>query len=170
MPAYVSGPRVQQFYEDTPGFQVTKFSKNPQLSGAFLAYLHTPAEMEALYNTTGDIPSDLRWHPTKYKSPTDAQLVGWLKAGIDYYSANYYPTDLDVNGNFVVFQGMYGGNMTVAQALKIYETEITKWRGCAAGAAAGLQGVAEGLLSSLGRPGRGAHSRAPRPAVASRER
>ena len=119
---------LQQLYEDTPGFQVTKFAKNPKLAGAFLAYLHTPAELQALYNTTGDIPSDTRWHTTKYKSPTDKQLVGWLKQGIDYYSANYYPTDIDTNGNFVVFQGLYGGGMTVPQAVQTYQSEITKWR------------------------------------------
>jgi raffinose/stachyose/melibiose transport system substrate-binding protein len=128
VPTYASGSRVTQLYEDTPGFQVTKFAKNAQLAGAFLAYLHSPSEMQALYTTTGDIPSDLRWHPTKYKSPTDGQLVQWLKGGIDYYSANYYPTDLDVNGNFVVFQGMYGGSTTVNQAAQTYQTEITKWR------------------------------------------
>ncbi|MFZ1992477.1 MAG: ABC transporter substrate-binding protein [Solirubrobacteraceae bacterium] len=128
VPTYTSDPRAQQLYEDTPGFQVTKFAHNPKLAGAFLAFLHTPAEMNALYESTGDIPSDTRWHPTRYKSPTDAQLVNWLKAGIDYYSANYYPTDVDTNGNFVVFQGMYGGNMTVSQALSTYQTQISKWR------------------------------------------
>ena len=45
-----------------------------------------------------------------------------------YYSANYYPTDLDVNANFVVFQGILGGDMTVDQAAQTYEDVITKWR------------------------------------------
>jgi raffinose/stachyose/melibiose transport system substrate-binding protein len=128
VPTYVSGAGAQQLYEDTPGFQVTKFAKNPALAGAFLAFLHTPSEMAALYNVTGDMPSDTRWHATTYKSPTDRQLVAWLKQGIDYYSANYYPTDIDTNGNFVVFQGLYGGNMSVSQAVRTYQSEITKWR------------------------------------------
>jgi raffinose/stachyose/melibiose transport system substrate-binding protein len=128
VPTYVTDQRATMLYEDTPGFQVTKFAKNPQLAGAFLAYLHSPAEMNALYTSTGDVPSDTRWHPTTYKAPTDKELVGWLKSGIDYYSANYYPTDIDTNGNFVVFQGLYGGNMTVNQALHTYQSEITKWR------------------------------------------
>jgi raffinose/stachyose/melibiose transport system substrate-binding protein len=53
----------------------------------------------------------------------------WLKPGFTYYTANYYPTDLDINGNFVVFQGMYGGHTDVSQALKTYQNVLSKWHG-----------------------------------------
>jgi raffinose/stachyose/melibiose transport system substrate-binding protein len=56
-------------YEDTPGFQVTRFAKNKALAGNFLAFIHSPARMAAFYNETGDIPSDLPWHATQYKTP-----------------------------------------------------------------------------------------------------
>ncbi|MHB1837480.1 MAG: ABC transporter substrate-binding protein, partial [Solirubrobacteraceae bacterium] len=129
VPTYVSGSDARKLYEDTPGFQVTKFAKNPKLAGNFLAFLHTPAELSSFYSITGDIPSDLRWKPTHYKSPVDEELLKWLKEGIDFYSANYYPTaNIDENGNFVTFQGMYGGHMTVSEALHTYQTEVTKWR------------------------------------------
>jgi raffinose/stachyose/melibiose transport system substrate-binding protein len=127
VPIYANSPQGSKLYEDTPGFQVTKFAKNKALAGNFLAFIHSPARMAALYNETGDIPSDLRWHTTHYKSPTDAKLMQWLKPGFTYYTANYYPTDLDINGNFVAFQGMYGGNMKVAEALKTYQSVLDKW-------------------------------------------
>jgi raffinose/stachyose/melibiose transport system substrate-binding protein len=128
VPTYANSPQASKMYEDTPGFQVTKFAKDKALAGNFLAFIHSPSRMQALYNETGDIPSDLRWHTTHYKSPTDALLMQWLKPGFTYYSANYYPTDLDVNGNFVVFQGMYGGSgMTVAKALSTYQNVLSKW-------------------------------------------
>ena len=38
-------------------------------------------------------------------------------------------TDLDINGNFVVFQGMYGGHTDVSQALKTYQNVLSKWHG-----------------------------------------
>ena len=44
------------------------------------------------------------------------------------YRANFYPTDLDVNGNFVVLQGILGGDMTVDQAAETYDGVIGKWR------------------------------------------
>lgn len=129
VPTYANNADAGKLYEDTPGFQVTKFAKNPQLAGSFLAFLHTPAELSDFYSITGDIPSDSRWHPSSYKSPIDGELLKWLGQGIDYYSANYYPTaNIDENGNFVVFQGMYGGHTTVQQALGIYQTEVNKWR------------------------------------------
>jgi ABC-type glycerol-3-phosphate transport system substrate-binding protein len=127
VPIYAKSPQSSKMYEDTPGFQVTKFAKNKALAGNFLAFIHSPSRMAALYNETGDIPSDLRWHTTHYKSPTDGQLMQWLKPGFTYYTANYYPTDLDINGNFVAFQGMYGGNMSVAKALTTYQNVLTKW-------------------------------------------
>lgn len=135
VPVYSNkNPQSKQLYEDTPGFQVTRFAKNPQLAGSFLAFLHSPAEIEDFYQTTGDIPSDNRWKPASYKSPVDGELVQWLGEGIDFYSANYYPTsNIDENGNFVVFQGMYGGNMTPEQAVNTYQTEITKWHGLQTG-------------------------------------
>jgi len=127
VPTYASTSQSSKMYEDTPGFQVTKFAKNKALAGNFLAFIHSPARMAALYSETGDIPSDLRWHTTQYKSPTDGLLMKWLKPGFTYYTANYYPTDLDVNGNFVVFQGMYGGHMSVSQALTTYQNLLSKW-------------------------------------------
>jgi raffinose/stachyose/melibiose transport system substrate-binding protein len=127
VPVFANTSQASKLYEDTPGFQVTKFAKNKALAGNFLAFIHSPARMAALYNETGDIPSDLRWHPTKYKAPTDQLLFKWLKPGFVYYSANYYPFDLDQNGNFVVFQGIYGGDMTVSKALSTYQSVLSKW-------------------------------------------
>ncbi len=127
VPIYANSEYSSKLYEDTPGFQVTKFASNPQLAGSFLAFLHSPAELESFYAITGDIPSDQRWHPTSYKSPVDKELIGWLKEGVKFYVDNFYPVTIDENGNFVVFQGMYGGNMNVSEAMNTYQKEIEKW-------------------------------------------
>ena len=55
-------------------------------------------------------------------------MLGWLAENNVNYPANYYPTDLDVNGNFVVFQGLLGGDMTVDQAAATYQSVIEKYR------------------------------------------
>ena len=54
--------------------------------------------------------------------------MGWLHENVTYYSANYYPIDLDANANFVTFQGILGGDMTADQAADTYQDVITKWR------------------------------------------
>jgi hypothetical protein len=84
--------------------------------------------MKALYGNVGDLPNDSRWDTSQITRPTDKQLMEWTKPGVSFYRANFYPTDLDVNGNFVVFQGILGGDMTVDQAAATYQDVITKWR------------------------------------------
>src|SRR5262249_12233607 len=115
-------------YEDTPGFQVTKFASDKALAGHFLAFLHAPEQLNSLYDMTGDLPNDQRWDASKVKSPTDKLLTQWISGKVTYYSANYYPIDLDTNANFVVWQGILGGNMTVDQAADTYQSVITKCR------------------------------------------
>ena len=110
------------------GFQVTSWSKHKQAAGNFLAFMHTPARLKALYAQTGIFPTDNRWNPSQAKSSTDRLMLQWLAQKNVNYPANYYPTNLDVNGNFVIFQGILGGNMTVNQAASTYESVITKWR------------------------------------------
>src|SRR5262249_45053441 len=113
---------------DTPGFQVTRFAKNPALAGNFLAFLHDQDRLNALYTGSGTLPIDQRWDASKVTRATDAQLANWAHDKVTYYSANYYPIDLDVNANFVIFQGILGGDMTADQAAQTYQSVITKWR------------------------------------------
>ncbi len=110
------------------GFQVTRWSKNPQVAGSFMAFMHEPENLNSLYTMTGIFPADNRWTGSDVKSATDKQMLGWLNEKNVNYPANYYPTDLDVNGNFVVFQGLLGGDMTVDQAAQTYQSVIEKWR------------------------------------------
>jgi raffinose/stachyose/melibiose transport system substrate-binding protein len=110
------------------GFQTTSWSKNPKVAGNFMAFMHTPANLNSLYAMTGNFPSDNRWTGTSVKSATDKQMIGWLKAKNVNYPANYYPTDVDVNANFVVIQGLFGGKMTVDQAVGTYASVIKKWQ------------------------------------------
>jgi len=113
---------------DTPGFQVTQFAAEKALAGNFMAFLHTPDRLEALYTGSGTLPIDRRWDASKVVRATDAQLAKWSREKVTYYSANYYPIDLDVNANFVTFQGILGGGMTVDEAAQTYQEVITKWR------------------------------------------
>jgi multiple sugar transport system substrate-binding protein len=127
VPSFVAEAKGNPIPIDTPGFQVTSFAADKALAGNFMAFLHRPDRLDALYGGSGTLPIDERWDPAKAVRTTDAQLVGW-RGDVVYYSANYYPTDLDVNANFVIFQGMLGADMTVDQAAATYQEVITKWR------------------------------------------
>ena len=128
VPAYGNPDLAGHMYADTPGFQVTQFAANKALAGSFLAFLHTPARIKALYASTGDLPNDDRWDTSAIERASDKQLMAWVAKGLNYYSANYYPIDLDTNANFVAFQGILGSDMTVDQAADTYQSVITNWR------------------------------------------
>lgn len=128
VPVFGDSPDAGKLYEDTPGFQVTSFAKNKALAGNFLAFLHSKERTDALYHDVGDLPNDSRWDSSAVTLETDKKLIDWMKDGVTYYRANFYPTDLDVNGNFVVLQGVLGGDMTVDQAAATYQNVMTKWR------------------------------------------
>jgi raffinose/stachyose/melibiose transport system substrate-binding protein len=127
-PVFGNGQYANSLVNTGNGFQVTQWSKNKEVAGNFLAYMHTPERLAALYAQTGNFPADNRWNSAQAKRPTDRLMLSWLKQKNVNYPANYYPTDLDVNGNFVVFQGLLGGKMNVDQAAKTYQSVITKWR------------------------------------------
>jgi raffinose/stachyose/melibiose transport system substrate-binding protein len=127
-PVFGTGAYANSLVNTGNGFQVTSWSKNKLAAGSFLAYMHSPERLSALYAQTGNFPADTRWNSKQATRPTDVLMLKWLAQKKVYYPANYYPTDLDVNGNFVVFQGLLGGNMTVKQAAQTYQTVITKWR------------------------------------------
>lgn len=128
VPVFGSSADAGKLYIDTPGFQVTKFAQNKALAGNFLAFLHTQDRLRALHADTGDFPNDTRWDVSQAKLATDKALIDWMASGVSYYRANFYPSDLDVNGNFVAVQGILGGEMTADEAAAIYDSVIKKWR------------------------------------------
>jgi raffinose/stachyose/melibiose transport system substrate-binding protein len=132
-PVFGSGAYADSLVNTGNGFQVTRWSKHQKAAGNLMAFMHTPDRLTALYAQTGNFPADNRWNPSQAKSPTDRTMLKWLAQRNVNYPANYYPTDLDVNGNFVVFQGILGGKMTVDQAANTYQSVITKWRRLHAG-------------------------------------
>ena len=126
-PVFASSAYADSLVNTGNGFQTTSWSKNPKVAGNFMAFMHTPANLNSLYAMTGNFPTDTRWTGAGVKSATDKQMLTWLKAKNVNYPANYYPTDVDVNGNFVVMQGLLGGKMTVDQAVATYASVIKKW-------------------------------------------
>jgi raffinose/stachyose/melibiose transport system substrate-binding protein len=127
-PVFGRTPYADSLVNTGNGFQVTTWSKHKEAAGNFMAFMHTPERLTALYAETGNFPADSHWNPAQAKRATDRTMLKWLAQKNVNYPANYYPTDLDVNGNFVVFQGVLGGKMTVDQAAATYQNVIAKWR------------------------------------------
>lgn len=129
MPAFGDGAWADSLVNTGNGFQVTQWSENKEVAGAFMAYLQRPENLEALYQATGNFPASSNWDPSTVTSVTDQQMLGWLdEKNTAWWAANYTPVDLDVNGTFVVFQKMMAGEIDAAGAAQLYQDVITKWR------------------------------------------
>src|SRR4051794_15721224 len=76
-PVFGKGAYANSLVNTGNGFQVTNWSKNKEATGNFLAYMHTPERLTALYAQTGNFPADDRWDSTQAKRPTDKLMLSW---------------------------------------------------------------------------------------------
>ena len=61
------------------------------------------------------------------------KLNGWIKADNGVYPNSFIPVQLDVEGNFPAFQGIFTGKLDAKGSAKVYQDVITKWRKANAG-------------------------------------
>jgi len=111
------------------GFQVTQWSENKEVAGAFLAFLQQPENLQSLYEATGTFPTSSNWDSSQVTSTTDKQMLDWLgQNNTIWWSANYTPVDLDPNCRFTMFQKMMAGETTPDEALQTCQDALEKWR------------------------------------------
>jgi multiple sugar transport system substrate-binding protein len=129
-PAFDDGSWADSLVHTGNGFQVTSWSQNKEVAGAFMAFMQTPERLTALYEATGNFPTSTNWDPSQVTSETDLQMLGWLgEKGDVFWAANYTPVDLDVNATFVAFQKLLAGEFTTADEMaQLYQDTIETWR------------------------------------------
>lgn len=129
MPAFTTLGWSDGLANTGQGFQVTQWSENKEVAGAFMAFLQTPENLQSLYEATGSFPTSTAWDSSQVSSATDQQMLDWLGENNSiWWSANYTPVDLDPNCRFVVFQKMMAGEIDVQGALQTCQEALVKWR------------------------------------------
>jgi multiple sugar transport system substrate-binding protein len=129
-PVFDDGTWADSLTHTGNGFQVTQWSENKEVAGAFMAFMQSPERLTALYEATGNFPTSTNWDPAQVTSETDQQMLEWLgEKGDAYWAANYTPVDLDVNATFVAFQKMMAGEFTTADEMaQLYQDTIETFR------------------------------------------
>jgi maltose-binding protein MalE len=129
-PVFDDGSWADSLVHTGNGFQVTSWSQNKEVAGAFMAFMQTPERLAAFFEATGNFPASSNWDSSQATSPTDVQMLEWLsEKGDVYWAANYTPVDLDVNATFVAFQKMMAGELATADEMaQLYQDVITKFR------------------------------------------
>jgi maltose-binding protein MalE len=128
-PAFTKLRYSTSFSTNSSGWAITRWSPNKPAAAAFMAFMHTPAVLTDWYAKTYSFPADNRWSGAQANSdPLQKQMLAWIRQNNALYTTDFIPVDLDLNGNFPVFQGIIGNKMTVQQAANLYESVITHWR------------------------------------------
>ena len=72
-------------------------------------FLHTPAMLDAWYAATGTPPADDRFDTAKITDPIDKQLYEFNTTGPQIWLQNFFPPQVDLNGNAPAQQLVLGG-------------------------------------------------------------
>jgi ABC-type glycerol-3-phosphate transport system substrate-binding protein len=128
-PIYGNGP-LKDAYNATQStsYFVTSWSKHQKEAAAFLAFLHTPAMLDAWYAATGTPPADDRFDTAKITDPIDKQLYAFNTTGTQIWLQNFFPPQVDLNGNAPAQQLVINGQGDAAAAAQIRERAAAQWR------------------------------------------
>ena len=112
-PVYGNGT-LKNVYDATQStsYFVTSWTKHKKEGADFLRFLHTPAQINAWYAATGVPPADDRF--ARRRSPRARQAAVRLNTtGPQVWLQNFFPPQVDLNGNVPAQQLIFGGRATV---------------------------------------------------------
>ena len=107
---------------------VTSWSKHQKEAASFLTFLHTKAQLNAWYTATGIPPADDRFDTTKIVSPLDKKLYLLNTTGQQVWLQNFFPPQVDLNGNAPAQQLVLGGQGDGAAAATIRDRAAKRWQ------------------------------------------
>jgi maltose-binding protein MalE len=128
-PIYGDGP-LKDVYDATQStsYFVTSWSKHPQEAADFLAFLHTPEQLDAWFAATGVPPADDRFDTAKITDPLVQQLYALNTTGPQIWLQNFFPPQIDLNGNKPAQELVLGGQGDGAAGAQIRERAAEQWR------------------------------------------
>ena len=128
-PVYGTG-KLKNAYDATQStsYFVTSWSKHKPEAAKFLTYLHTPAQQAAWYKATGTPPADDRFSTSAIKGALDKKLYALDTTGPQIWLQNFFPPQIDLNGNAPAQQQLLGGRGDGASAASIRERAAKQWR------------------------------------------
>lgn len=128
-PIYGKG-KLKRAYNATQStsYFVTSWSKHKKEAADFLVSLHSPANLNSWYRATGVAPADDRFDTRKIKQPLDKQLFKLNTTGPQVWLQNFFPPQVDLDGNVPAQQLLLGGRGDGADAAQARERAAARWR------------------------------------------
>ena len=128
-PVYGHG-KLKNAYNATQStsYFVTSWTTHKKEGADFLMSLHSPANLANWYKLTGVPPADDRFNTANIKSPLDKQLYKFNTSGPQIWLQNFFPPQVDLDGNVPAQQVLLGGRGNGQAAAQARERAAARWR------------------------------------------
>ena len=122
--------KLNKIYDATQStsYFVTSWSKHQKEAASFLTFLHSTPELNGWYKATGIPPADDRFDTAKVTSALDKKLFALNTTGQQVWLQNFFPPQVDLNGNAPAQQLVLGGQGDGAAAATIRDRAAKRWQ------------------------------------------
>ena len=107
---------------------ITKWSKHPRAAAQFMVFLHSAQALKAWYKATGVFPADKRFPSSLVTDPIAKQQLALDLSAVSVWPENFVPPQVDGNADLAAGELITSGSGTPADAVKLWEREISKWK------------------------------------------
>ena len=112
--------------QSTSYFWPTSWTEYPQEAADFLVYLHSPEQIDAWFEATGVPPADDRFDTAKITDPLDRSFE-LATTGPQVWLQNFFPPQIDLNGNKPAQELIFSGQGDGAQAAQVRQRAAEAW-------------------------------------------
>jgi ABC-type glycerol-3-phosphate transport system substrate-binding protein len=107
---------------------ITSWSKHPRAAAQFLTFLHSAQALKAWYKATGVFPADKRFPASLVTDPIAKKQLALDLSPVSVWPENFLPPQVDGNADLPAGELITSGSGTPADAVKLWEREISKWK------------------------------------------
>ena len=104
-------------------------------------FLHSPQALKAWYEATGVFPADKRFPASLVTDPIAKKQLALDQSAVSVWPENFVPPQVDGNADLAAGELITSGSGSPADAVKLWESELSKWKTPAPGRVPGLHEV-----------------------------
>ena len=129
MPVYGKGRMAGQPIFDVQGLGISRDSEHPEAAAAFLEYLHTPERLQAFWDATGWIPSNVNFDARVIEDEAVRSMwERWGMAANIPYVANLTPGQFYEQALIPSAQQIVQGRISGEEAGELAARVVREWR------------------------------------------
>lgn len=129
MPVYGKGKMAGQPIFDVQGLGISADSEHPEAAAAFLEYLHTPERLQAFWDATGWIPSNVNFDASVIEDQAVRSMwERWGMAANIPYVANLTPGQFYEQALIPSAQQIVQGRLSGEEAGELAARVVREWR------------------------------------------